>query len=77
MINTKRNQQTGTAQGTRPNFRVWLVQDTPDGQAQWTELSGLWPTKSGNGYKGNLRVPVNAATGRLVVLPATYKPKTK
>ena len=50
---------------TRPSFRAWLVQDTPEGEARRTELSGLWPTKSGAGFKGGLRTPVSATTGRI------------
>ena len=49
--------QTKSA-GARPKFRAWLVQDTPEGEAHWTELSGLWPTKSGTGFKGALRTPL-------------------
>lgn len=60
--------------GTRPTWRLWLVQDTPEGETRWTELSGLWPTKSGKGFKGALRTPLAAAQGRIVVLPATFKP---
>ena len=69
--------QTNTQErpsGTRPAWRLWLVQDTPEGEAHWTELSGLWPTKSGKGFKGTLRTPLAATTGRIVVLPATFKP---
>jgi len=69
---------TNTAQKprakSRPSFRAWLVQDTPEGEARWTELSGLWPTKSGAGFKGNLRTPVSATAGRIVILPASFKP---
>lgn len=65
--------QTNSA-GARPKFRAWLVQDTPEGEAHWTELSGLWPTKSGTGFKGALRTPLAATEGRLVILPATFKP---
>lgn len=75
MTKSTQNQQTTAQRGSRPQFRAWLVQDTPNGEAHWTELSGLWPTKSGNGYKGNLQIPVNAATGRIVILPAKFKPE--
>ncbi len=60
---------------SRPNFRVWLVQDTTEGESRWTELAGLWPTNSGKGFKGGLRTPVSATTGRIIVLPASFKPK--
>lgn len=67
------NEQSKPA-GARPKFRAWLVQDTPEGEAHWTELSGLWPTKSGKGFKGALTTPLAATEGRLVILPATFKP---
>jgi hypothetical protein len=67
-------QNTEEKKGVRPNFRAWLVQDTEEGEPRWTELSGLWPTKSGAGFKGALRTPLAATTGRLVILPATFKP---
>lgn len=67
------NDQTKST-GSRPKFRAWLVQDTPEGEAHWTELSGLWPTKSGKGFKGNLTTPLAATEGRLVILPASFKP---
>lgn len=61
----------------KPACRIWLVQDI-EGQAHWTELSGLWPTKSGSGYSGMIRksipVPSGVLTGRLVVMPATQQP---
>lgn len=60
--------------GSRPKFRAWLVQDAPEGEAHWTELSGLWRTKSGKGFKGNLTTPLAATEGRLVILPASFKP---
>lgn len=60
--------------GARPKFRVWLVQDTPEGEPHWTDLAGLWPTKSGKGFKGALSTPIAATEGRLVILPATFKP---
>lgn len=53
----KTQDQTKSA-SARPKFRAWLVQDTPEGEAHWTELSGLWPTKSGTGFKGALRTPL-------------------
>ncbi len=74
MTDTTTNQEQEKPSGTRPNFRAWLVQDTPEGEAHWTELSGLWPTKSGKGFKGSLKTPIAATTGRLVILPATFKP---
>lgn len=70
---TKTNDQSKST-GSRPKFRAWLVQDTPEGEAHWTELSGLWPTKSGKGFKGNLTTPLAATEGRLVILPASFKP---
>ena len=71
---TNGDTETNGSAKTRPNFRAWLVQDTPEGEARWTELSGLWPTKSGAGFKGGLRTPISATTGRIVILPASFKP---
>ena len=70
---------TGTENGLkplpeRPRYRAWLVQDADDGSAVWTEMTGLWPTKSGKGYCGTIRNPIAAAQGRLVVLPAAVNP---
>lgn len=58
----------------RPHFRAWLVQDDKEGNPVWQELTGLWPTKSGTGYRGAIRKPVTATTGRLVILPAAITP---
>lgn len=57
----------------RPSFRAWLVIDREDSEGDWIELAGLWPTKSGTGYRGALKTPVNATQGRIVILPATFK----
>lgn len=65
-------------QKSRPQYRVWLVQDQPDGKAKWTEICGLWPTQTNAGFKGNLKKPLAATEGRIVVMPvkdeATDKP---
>lgn len=74
MTNETETDDQPKATGSRPKFRAWLVQDTPEGEAHWTELSGLWPTKSGKGFKGNLTTPLAATEGRLVILPASFKP---
>lgn len=74
MTEQTQKQTPEAPKGSRPGFRAWLVQDTPEGEARWTELSGLWPTKSGKGFKGALSTPVAATEGRIVILPATYKP---
>jgi|OM-RGC.v1.032665191 hypothetical protein len=58
----------------RPIYRLWLVEDGPEGQPQWTALTGLWRTRKGNGFTGSLTQPVAATGGRLVVLPASFKP---
>ena len=73
MTDQTHNTAAGKSPGTRPQFRVWLVQETPDGETNWTELCGLWPTKSGKGFKGALKAPLAATEGRIVVLPATAK----
>lgn len=74
MTNETETNDQSKSTGLRPKFRAWLVQDTPEGEAHWTELSGLWPTKSGKGFKGNLTTPLAATEGRLVILPASFKP---
>jgi len=58
----------------RPIYRLWLVEDGPEGQPQWTALTGLWRTRKGNGFTGSLTQPLAAPGGRLVVLPASFKP---
>ena len=65
---------TQTAKGDKPAFRAWLTQDRPDGTTLWTEVSGLWPTKSATGYSGRISNPITATAGRLVILPATINP---
>jgi hypothetical protein len=65
--------------GDRPTFRAWLVTDAADPQTGevkplWTELTGLWPTKTGSGMSGPLTKPLPFTTGgRLVILPATVR----
>jgi hypothetical protein len=61
----------------RPIYRAWFVQETEDGKSIWTELSGLWPTNSGKGYRGSLKQPQMLDRGRIVILPATSKPKVQ
>jgi hypothetical protein len=65
--------------GTRPSHRVWLVMDSPTGEnPSWNELTGLWPTRKGNGLSGKVNKPVTLAegflTGRIVILPARLRP---
>jgi hypothetical protein len=76
---TTKSKPAATAQakhtGNRPTLRVWLVTDAPhpdtgEVKPMWTEVTGLWPTKTGSGYSGALTKPVQFTTGRLVVLPA-------
>lgn len=74
MTNATQTNPAEKSNSSRPKFRAWLVQDTPEGEPHWTELSGLWPTKSGKGFKGALRTPLAATEGRLVILPATFNP---
>lgn len=71
MTNTSPETKT---EAVRPQFRVWLVQEHEEGKTTWTEVSGLWPNKSGQGFHSEYRdrqaIPM---TGRIVVLPATFK----
>ena len=67
--------ETEKQRGPRPVFRAWLVTDathpeTGEAKPLWTEVTGLWPTKTGSGYSGALNKPFPATTGRLVILPA-------
>ena len=66
----KQSQPSGSE---KPTCRVWLVQDREGQKPLWTELAGLWPTKSGNGHSGKLMQPVAALARRVVVLPADQK----
>ena len=69
---------TQTAKGARPSHRLWLVRGEGK-EAEWTEISALWPTKSGNGHTGIadklLPILANHMKGRIVVLPAKFKPE--
>lgn len=58
----------------RPAFRAFIVQDREGAEPIWTELVGLWPTKSGKGFTGTLRKPIAFTGGRIVVLPANANP---
>ena len=72
MTNQQTENSNAQAAPNRPQFRVWLVTDKDDGKAEWNELSGLWPNRSGRGYHGKtlkLAVPLS---GRVVVLPASF-----
>lgn len=64
--------------GARPSHRLWLVRGEGK-EAVWTEITALWPTKSGNGYTAVadtlLPIMANHMKGRLVVLPARSKPE--
>ncbi|MEO1324960.1 MAG: hypothetical protein AAFV59_18365 [Pseudomonadota bacterium] len=62
-----------TFKGTKPMYRVWLVQEEEDGTPKWTEVSGLWPNKADNGFSGKLSKPIAATEGRIVVLLANEK----
>jgi hypothetical protein len=72
------NDQTSPAKGRRPTNRLWFVQGEGD-TATWTEIAGLWPIKAGNGLYANLKQPMpvllNGNDGRLIVLPAKFKPE--
>jgi hypothetical protein len=65
--------------GPRPTHRAWIVTDAADPQTGevkplWTEMTGLWPTKSSTGLSGPLTKPLPLTSGgRLVILPATVK----
>lgn len=79
-METPTDDRTGTGR-SKPLYRVWVVQDRPDGgKPRWTELSGLWPLKTGKeGYSGRVDTPValrdGKLTGRIVVLPAKDAPQ--
>ncbi|MCB9959697.1 MAG: hypothetical protein H6843_13960 [Rhodospirillaceae bacterium] len=73
MFNQTKNAASKNSAGKRPQYRVWLVQDAPDGGTDWIELAGLWPTKSGKGFKGKLMNSLAVAGDRIVVLLANAK----
>ncbi|MFG6554968.1 hypothetical protein [Sulfitobacter sp. 1A16808] len=77
MTNQPKPKEQMQAQPERPRYRAWLVQDTEDGKGAWTEITGLWPTKTGKGFSGSIRKPLAAAEGRLVILPAIVNPGTE
>ena len=74
MTNQRETKEQKKSATERPRYRAWLVQDSEDGKGSWTEITGLWPTKTGKGFSGAIRQPVAAATGRLVILPAIVNP---
>lgn len=67
MTDTQHSKPQG--KGQPPAFRAWLVQDRDGDEPLWIELAGLWPTKSGKGFTGNLKTPMAATTGRIVITP--------
>jgi hypothetical protein len=68
---------TPSAKGRRPTNRLWFVQGE-DENATWTEITGLWPTRGNTGLYATLaEMPAclkGGSGGRLVVLPAKFKP---
>ena len=59
-----------TPKGPKPTYQLWLVLDRPEQKAQWVKLTGLFPTKDGDGFTGQLLPHVSVPPGsRLVVLP--------
>jgi hypothetical protein len=67
--------ETAKPRGPRPTFRAWLVTDathpeTGEAKPLWTEITGLWPTKTGSGFSGGITKPLPPTGGRLVILPA-------
>ena len=72
------NTEVQTAKGMRPTHQLWLVQGQGKAAA-WTEITALWPTKSGNGHTGTadklLPILANHMKGRLVVLPTKFEPE--
>lgn len=78
MTNTT-NEPSEGAQIGRPAHRVFLVQRDANGEAQWTELCALWPTRKRPGFSGPVKPNLSVAplTGRIVVLPATFEGKSQ
>jgi hypothetical protein len=75
-----RNENRTSSNRSKPDYRVWLVQDRTDGRKpDWTELAGVWPLKTGNnGYSGRADTPValreGKLMGRIVILPPKEQP---
>lgn len=60
----------GDSRGPKPTCQLWLVVDRPDQKAQWVKLTGLFPTKDGDGFTGQLLSHISAPPGsRLLALP--------
>lgn len=66
--------KTQALKGNQPELNLWLVIDQGDKKkARWIKLTGLWKTKDGNGYAGQLQSHMTVPPGsRLVLMP----PKT-
>lgn len=54
----------------KPTHRLWMVQDQPNGRpASWTEITGLWDTKNGDGVSGATKFWLTIPPGtRLVAM---------
>lgn len=77
MSNQQEPKEQEKPAANRPRYRAWLVQDTEDGKGTWTEITGLWPTKTGKGFSGSIRKPLATTEGRLVILPAIVNPNAE
>lgn len=55
-----------------PTHRLFMVQDQPNGKpASWTEITGLWETKNGDGMSGATKFWLTIPPGtRLVAMEA-------
>ena len=75
-MTTKTKTAAAKQPGPRRTFRAWLVTNPAgdDGKPLWTEVTGLWPTKTGSGLSGPVTKPLPMTSGgRLVILPATVR----
>ncbi len=69
-MNTHLPPTTESASSSKPTHQLWLVLDQRDKKARWIKLTGLWPTKDGEGLTGQLQPHMIVPAGaRLVILP--------
>jgi hypothetical protein len=59
----------------KPTHRLWMVQDQPNGKPpSWTEITGLWETKNGDGVSGATKFWLTIPPGtRLVAMKANER----
>jgi hypothetical protein len=78
MLTTQHQQAETATKGSKPGYQLWLVVDQGEKKSRWVKLTGLWPTKDGDGLTGQLQSHVTVPPGsRLVILPAKQDDATE